>query len=241
MTVIDQYELLNVYSVKDLSFTEPSINSHAHKATVTGISNAWKEGTIIDAKGWLWVNTDKLHTILRTNKDNARYQLLRIGNEFKMNRGNKSYVRGFKILELIARTIEEDGVGKKGIYLETSKGYYDAINTCDKAARLRMEYNHVVEEECKMLKHKRIKKYRLKEDELTGEKLNPSQSDFSHIRSVAIYKLLSDHIENGLVVNKETHKVITERGINDEIELKHLCEEKNWKTDWYQAYKKIFG
>lgn len=241
MRIISKYELLNVYSVKDLTFIEPPINSCADKGTVTGISNAWKEGTIIDAKGWLWVNTDKLHTILRTNKDNARYQLSRIENEFKMNRGNKSYVRGFKILELIARTIEENGVGKKGIYLETSKEYYDAINTCDKAARLRMEYNQVVEEECRTLKHKRIKKYRLKEDELTGEKLNKAKSDFSHIRSVAIYKSLSDHIENGLVVNKETHKIITERGINDEVELKCLCEEKNWKVDWYKRYKQLFG
>nr|WP_307991495.1 hypothetical protein [uncultured Niameybacter sp.] len=240
MKIISKYELLNVYPVKDLTFIEPTLNSHANKGTVTGISNAWREGTIIDAKGWLWVNTDKLHTILRTNKDNARYQLSRIESEFKVNRGNKSYVRGFKILELIARTIEEDGIGRKGIYLETSKDYYDAINRCDKAARLRMEYDNALKEERKTLKRKRIKKYNLKEDELTGEKLNKSKSDFSHVRSVGIYKTLSDHIENGLIVNKKTHEIITTRGINDEVELKHLCEEMNWKVDWYKRYRQIF-
>lgn len=47
-----------------------------------------------------------------------------------------------------------DGIGRKGIYLEISKDYYDAINRCDKAARLRMEYDKALKEEWKTLKRK---------------------------------------------------------------------------------------
>ena len=56
-----------------------------------------------------------------------------------------------------------------------------------------------------------------------------------------MYKHLSDQIENGLIVNKETHKIITERGINEENELKLLCEEMGWDTNWYDDYIKILS
>ncbi len=51
-----------------------------------------------------------------------------------------------------------------------------------------------------------------------------------------MYKYLSDDIDNGLLVNKETHRLITERGIQDEEELLALCQEQGWKTDWYGIY-----
>ena len=41
-------------------------NENAKRKVVTEISNAWKDATCIDNKGWLWVRKDKLHSILRT-------------------------------------------------------------------------------------------------------------------------------------------------------------------------------
>ena len=38
------------------------------------------------------------------------------------------------------------------------------------------------------------------------------------------------------MVNKMTHRLITERGINDENQLLALCQEQGWKTDWYEPY-----
>lgn len=80
------------------------------------------------------------------------------------------------------------------------------------------------------MKKIRIKKYKIDKDELTRETLR-SGNEFSHIRSCSMYKHLSDNMDNGLIVNKNTHKLITERGINDEEELRDLCMEQNWNLD----------
>lgn len=165
---------------------------------------------------------------------------MQIPDKFKMNIGQDEYIRGYKILELIAKSIEEDGVGTKGIYLQTSRKYFDSINECDKVKLLRLEYDTSVKEQRKKLKHKRKKKYQIKLDELTGEVLK-KDFEFSHIRSVSMYKSICDNIDNGLLINKSVHKIITEKGINDENELKSLCEEYGWSTSWYKPYVDKFN
>lgn len=228
-----------IYKVIDIIFNEPTVDSNAKGKVITEIANAWKRCTIIDNKGWLWVEKEKLNSILRTTKNNINVIVMGVEDKYKMNIGNKVYIRGFKILSLIAQAMEESGVGTKGEYLDVSMKYYEAINKSDKAKLLRLEYDKVLLTERKKLKEKRKRKYKIKNDELTGEKLKKF-SEFSHIRSVALYKEISDSIENGLVVNKGTHEIITARGINNEEELKYLCEELNWNIGWYEEYRKVF-
>ena len=52
-------------------------------------------------------------------------------------------------------------------------------------------------------KYKRIKKYKIKVDELTGTNLKTQTAEFSHIRSVAIYPDSQLELDNGLIVNKK--------------------------------------
>ena len=106
---------------------------------------------------------------------------------------------------------------------------------CDTVVRLRLEYDKDKAVARRTLKKKRKKTYNIKYDELTGEPLK-TNCEFSHIRSYAIYKQYADDIDNGLMVNKMTHRLITERGVNDENQLLALCQEQGWKTDWYEAY-----
>ncbi len=221
-------------------FTEPEItNEKANKNTVKTISNAWKDATIVDNQGWLWVRCDKLHTILRTNKSNANYVVMQIPDKYIKCMNGKNYVRGFVVISLISKYIEENGVGTKGTYLEVSRTYYDTILASDKVKLIRLEYDNVMKGQRKKLKNRRKKKYKIEFDELTGEPLR-NGSEFSHIRSVAMFKHLCDVVDNGLVVNKETHRIITEKGINDEEELKSLCIDMGWSIDWYDTYKANF-
>ena len=76
------------------------------------------------------------------------------------------------------------------------------------------------------------------EDELTGKNIDIRTCEFSHIRSVSMYQEYSDNIENGLIVNKETHDKITRKEINDEDELYDLCIDNGWNLQWYEKYKK---
>ena len=71
------------YSVKDLKIDEPKVNEKAKSKVVKEISNAWKNTSRIDYKGWVWVRKDKLHSILRTTKNNIECQ-----NGFK----NKTHI-----------------------------------------------------------------------------------------------------------------------------------------------------
>lgn len=65
-------------------------------------------------------------------------------------------------------------------------------------------------------------------------------AEFSHIRSVAIYPDLQLELDNGLIVNKKTHEIITEKGIQNEDDLYTLCLTKGWNTKWYNFYKQTF-
>ena len=64
----------------------------------------------------------------------------------------KSYVRGFVVISLISRYMEENGVGTKGTYLEISRAYYDSILLSDKVKLIRLEYDNAIKEQRKKLK-----------------------------------------------------------------------------------------
>lgn len=229
-------ELIPYRQGKDLNYTDPVLENQITQKVKSELQRAWRDSILIDEKGWMWVKKNKLHSIIRTNKANAQFLVMRLSSEFKCNFNGELYIRGYKVLELLAKTIEENGAGKKGLNLEASKKFYDAINTCESVRLQRLEYDYTLNEARKKLKKKRRTKYKLTHDELTGEPLIIRSCEFSHIRSQAMYRELSDHIDNGLIVNKETHRLITERGINDENELLSFCKEQGWKTDWYDAY-----
>ena len=56
------------YSVKDLKIDEPKVNEKAKSKVVKEISNAWKNTSRIDYKGWVWVRKDKLTAYLEQQK-----------------------------------------------------------------------------------------------------------------------------------------------------------------------------
>ena len=144
------------------------------------------------------------------------------------------------IIKIIDKFIQGEATGKRTIYLRFSEAIYKAIRDTPEAQVLRTKYQITLKEERKKLKNKRIKKYKIKKDELTDNALIKHRAEFSHIRSFAIFKDIADDIENGLIVNKSTHEIITKEGINDEDELLILCKEKGWKTDWYNKFKCYF-
>lgn len=225
---------------KDLTFNEPKVDERAYKGAVTQIKNAWKDSISVDEKGWLWVSEDKIHSILRTTKANGKFKLAQIEDKYKLQVNSKTYIRGFKVLSLIAQEIEESAVGTKEMYLNLSQSYYSEINMSDQVRLLRLEYDKNLSDQRKKLKNKRKRKYKIKLDELTGEPLDRKGSEFSHIRSFSQFKEIGDSIENGLLVNKGTHEIITARGVNTEDELYTLCEEMGWKIDWYDTFKANF-
>lgn len=205
----------------------------------TEIANAWRDSILIDGKGWIWVKQEKLHSILRTSISNANFIVTKIEDEYKRSYDGLLYIRGFKVIEQIIKAQEENGTGSRGINLQASKQYYEQIHMCDTVKMLRLDYDNQLKSDRSKLKKKRRNQYKISYDELTGEKLKWGY-EFSHIRSYSLHREIANNIDNGLLVNKDVHRQITEHGINNEEELLTFCQQHSYNTNWYKTFKKLF-
>lgn len=227
--------------VIDMKVEIPDKPESAHKGTCTRVKNAWVNFSHMDDKGNIWVDAERLSDILRTSKAIAKHTVVNIDDKDILRSGNKIYIRAYEIRNIIDKFIQNEKVCKRKDYLKYSEQIYMAIRDCDSAEVLRTRHNEKLEDARKKLKHKRIKKYNIEYDELTGERLIKKTAEFSHIRSFAIYTEIGADIENGLIVNKETHKIITNKSICDEVELYNLCLDEGWNIDWYNRYKNYYN
>lgn len=230
-------ELIPYCRGDEVSFKEPEVDPRSYDRTVKAISNAWKNGVIIDDIGAMWIQSDKVHTILRTKPEIARYILSKIDDKYKRTYNSKIYIKSHEVVyEIIKEREKASSCGTKGIYLKISNDYYEEMQNSDIVKLKKAEYDAYMVASRKKLKGGRKRVYKICKDELTNKKLKRN-SQFSHIRSVAIYKELVNSIDNGLLVNEDTHSIITKNGIQDEEQLFDLCQLNGWNTDWYERFK----
>lgn len=209
-------------------------NSRLSERTVQSIINAWNRLTVIDNYGRPWTRSDGIHVVLRTSPDNAAYLIAGLPDEQKYRTGDYLYIRGDGICYLLDSSILNSREILRENYIRYSQLLYIAIRDCSRARELRAEHYAHVQRTIRTLKRRRITDYGIQADELTGAPL--VTSEFSHIRSVSIFPNLAAHIDNGLIVNEETHRIITSNSINDENELLALCDTQGWDTSWYHGY-----
>ena len=205
------------------------------QATVTRIMNAWQLSGL-DSSGIIWVDQEKIHEILRTDKATARELVASIVYPHRRDVGDRTYLYGPKVLEKLSERVAQAGNSKTERYLEISAGFYHQLEFSEIGKNLRRDSWEAMAEARKGLKASRMKARSITADELTGEPLNKRFSEFSHIRSYKAYPLLGLDINNGLVVNQSTHKIITESSVVNENELFTLCREKGWQEEWYDEY-----
>lgn len=224
----------------DLELTLPSLNNPFLKARVeTAIKNAWLAGAILDGAGRVWVNSKYLHVIIRTSVANAAYIIGGLMNHEKYLNGHDTYINGSTVFYLIDRNLQSArGIAREN-YIRLSELIYRAIRDSDVARLKRAEFYEHISRVISQLKNKRICDYRITSDELTGVPLNKATAEFSHICSVSLYPQLAAILENGLIVNKDTHDIITANSINDGEELLALCEAYGWNTDWYVHHNEM--
>lgn len=220
--------------IKDINYKMPERAKELDKTTVKKITNAINRGKP-DSRGLIWINCSTLHTVLRVKtKVDARYLLETIDKKYKTTYEGEEYVLWSSIISIVEKRREEN---PKNRYLSLVMDILNEINECDEIQLLRLKAKNLMEQRVKKLKNKRIRSYKLKEDELTNDPLDKKKAEFSHIRSVAMFPELAEMMWNGLIVNKDTHFIITQVGVNDEEELYKLCYEKGWNTAWYKTYK----
>ena len=222
----------------ELKFEPPPEDGRKlNQRTYKSIYNAWTENAGIDKTGAVWLPVSNLHTVLRTTKSIARYKVENeIRPEAKTVENGRTYIKGTAIISLIDEAIQQASTPKQEHYARYSEGTYRAIRDHPKSKLKRVEWNEELGDFRSSLKRTRIAKHLIETDELTGKPLHEKKCQFSHIRSVGVYKALADKVWNGLIVNRLTHKIITRNDVNDEKELLNLCREHGWQTQWYEIF-----
>ena len=71
-------ELIPYRQGKDLNYTEPVLENQITQKVKSELQRAWRDSILIDEKGWMWVKKNKLHSIIRTNKANAQFLVMRL-------------------------------------------------------------------------------------------------------------------------------------------------------------------
>lgn len=226
----------NLYDIYDLKcILEEIEKGNLSQNWITAIKNAWIKGSFLDNRGIVWISREYLHTLLRVNKRLVNYYLAQI------NRSNDDFISGKDFIILISDIFENATTFKRRDYIRYSENLYRLIRDSPKAEVLRARYQENIGERKNRLKEERLSKYPTSIDELTGEALISNTAEFSHIRSVALHSDLQLEIENGLIVNKETHEIITKENVQNEDDLYSLCIKNNWHINWYHYYKNWYN
>lgn len=233
-----------IYWGEDLVFERPKLGLGEYKGTVTRIMNAC-QNCIVEEDLSIYVSTNSLREILRINASNKINRILAdISDDDKLGDGTiKSsqvdYIVFGEVLKLINRELIETRDQSRRLYLKVAEKSLINMRDCDKLVVLAGQKDIIYNKELKNLKGKRKRTYKIKIDELTGEKLQ-KDSHFSHIRSKASYPKLALDIENGLLVNKEIHNIITNLQIEDEDQLEELCKKERWSLEWKKKFDSRF-
>jgi hypothetical protein len=228
------------FSANNLDVAFPNIPDEFDRRTARSIYNAWMETAIIDRFGMVWLLPDRLHEILRTSKPNARYITANIGKQYKSKGAAGTYLHYAEVNKRLNQIVMNAGTIKREGYAEFSESIGLAIRDSSKAKLQRAESYESLTAAKKQLKKGRLGLLQITRDELTGLPLLPT-SQFSHIRSCAIYPQLATYIWNGLIVNRDIHKIVTDSYVNDENELYDLCRQKRWSTSWFDEYVAQFN
>lgn len=221
----------------DIGYNVPDIFDGGCMRTHTAIKNACNE-VVGDYSGNIFVNSLYLDRLLRTKSFVAKEILTNIPKEEKLLCSNLTYIRLGEIMKLITKRLEVLSSGKTRSYLILVEEFLLNIRDSDKFINIRNEMQEGLSCELKKLKSKRKKYYKIELDELTGESLK-SGSQFSHIRAKSVYPSIALNIDNGLIVNLETHEIITSRKVTNEDELINLCNELVWEKNWYTVFKNL--
>lgn len=204
-----------------------------NQRTLTEIRNAWLEGTRINiSDGKIWLDAERVHSVLRIDKASASKWVIYLPDHLKTEINGYKYVDSVALVASLHEKMPLSRDGYHRSYREVSWAILTALRNSPQAKEVHQLIRLDVDKSLSSLKKKRIEKYRLAYDELTGETLT-NMSEFSHIRSKNVYPQLALFIWNGLVVNSSTHRVITDNQVCDEQALLELCWKKDWNTSWY--------
>ena len=219
-----------------LNFDLKNLPRHLNQAHARRTYNAWQYGTLVDGAGAVWINAEQLAAIWRTDKATADYFVDGILMKDKANFGDGLCVKYsaviYRLNEFMLGPIDH----KRREYLRVSDQMGRSARDSDPAEVIRLRHSELISGAVRELKKKRMSVYGIMCDELTRQPLGFRTAEFHHIRRQSISIDLISMVWNGLIVDRSTHDIITQRGICDEHQLLALCHAMEWDTAWFYTY-----
>lgn len=213
-------------------------------ATANKILNGWDQNVLLEEdSGMLWASSEGLHVIFDTQRPQAKRYVAAVPAAYKRDFSYTdehgasrtiTYVQAWHVAAHLGRMINDEANMPRRRRLEYSEAIYLGLRNSPEVTILRVERLQVIEARGG-LKNARIREFNLTADELTNANL-ARDAQFSHIVAVSVAPLFADRTWNGLVVNVDTHAVITAAGVMDHEGLLHLCKERGWNQDWYTPF-----
>jgi hypothetical protein len=216
---------------------EQNLPKELNKSSAQGTLNAWQEGTLVDAIGQVWILSDYLAKIWRTDSSTSSYFEGGISSTDKANFGGDNCIKYSAVLYRLNEIIQSPTSHKRREYLRLSENIGIAVRDAAPVEVIRLRYKEFIDESKKKLKEQRIKQYNISIDELTGDPINNTSSEFHHIRRQSIYPNMINFLWNGLIITQETHRIITSKNISDEYDLKDICRQRGWSLNWFNYYQ----
>jgi len=199
--------------------------------------NAWQSGSLVDGVGQVWIIADLLADIWRTDSATAAYFVGSIPLSDRANFGGQECVKYSAVIYRLLEIMQSPIPNKRREYLRLSESMGQQARDADAVEVIRLRHTEFIADTKSQLKAKRIQQHNIQYDELTGYSLDVRSAEFHHIRRQSIHTNLISMIWNGVVINKDTHDLITSRYISDEYDLLALCQEMEWDQSWFKPYE----
>jgi len=199
--------------------------------------NAWQSASLVDGIGQVWLKADDLPAIWRTDSGTAQFFVGSVHPNDKANFNGQECIKYSTVIFRLNEILQGPVSHKRREYLRFSEQIGQSVRDSDPVEVIRLRHREFIDGVRRELKNKRCQQYSITHDELTGELLINSTSEFHHVRRQSVYPELISMLWNGLVVNKQTHDIITSKNCSDECDLKSLCDQFNWNTSWFSNYQ----
>ncbi|MBB1202658.1 hypothetical protein EGM70_20470 [Enterobacteriaceae bacterium 89] len=239
----------NVYSISDLNINldkrtvglSAFVIDRLYARTLNGIITALKAGIIINSNGALFINISYLHTLLRTNPGAANtiwqdgipgY----VSGVDSRNIQGDLYITGSDFIGLLDARLQT-AIGQSKIYLQFIQAAYSTISTHPQISDVRTAFIKTIDRMRSTLKKKKIQDKNITCCEFTGfEFERDSQVEFAHINSIITDPENALNINNGVIIMKKIHAVLTQLQVQNFSGMYEFCQKNDYSTAWAEDY-----
>lgn len=205
---------------------------------ITAIVNAFFINTKICINGIPYLKVNGLSTILRTGNSGSERPLIYQGMPGVISAAEIVEIQGVEhisgpTLRGLIDTRLSQATGKTKQYLLIAMASYERILNLSQVRDLKEVFLDDIRNNRPLLKTQRIAEYNITTCEFSEVTfVNRLDVEFAHIESVVSNPMLALNVNNGVIILKSIHQVLTRRGIHGYEGMYNFCLENNYLTDW---------